>query len=265
MLVVHQRVQQVTSPSRPSAGTLAWERAGGPALTFAERLRLLSNAAVVVSGSVATGLWKRLFRGRSPPFVDLDKWSPPDSAIAKEAEELVRAASTPPMVNHSFRAYYFSAVIYELSGAREPLDREGLYVAALMHDVSLAKPRGPGERCFTVGSAREARKLMTAAGWDERRQDTVALAIVSNLNVRVPCERFGAEAHYFTVGGMVEVVAQRWKVHPDNLADILGRYPRTNYIPDVLDHVAREAKLDPGGRFACLGPLFPMVARRATF
>jgi hypothetical protein len=251
--------------ARPSVGTLEWERIGGPALSFGERLGVLASSAAVVSQSIFIRFWRRLAPGTPPAQVDLARWDPPDSGVAKEAERCLREASTPQMVNHSFRAYYFSAILYELSAAKQALDREGLYVAALMHDVCLAMPRPSTEHCFTVGCAREARRLMAAAGWNEERQNNVASAIVSNLNIRVPLGRFGAEAHYFPVGGMVEVLAQEWKVHPANIAEILGRYPRTGYLPDVLEHVAREAKLDPGGRFACLGPIFPWVVRRSAF
>jgi hypothetical protein len=225
----------------------------------------LANAAAAVSYTAVAKLWRRLFRAAPPQKLDLSRWRPPDSAIAREAERWVREVCTAPIVNHSFRAYYFAGAVYELSGAAEPLDREGLYVAALLHDVALARPRQATEQCFTVACAREARRLMTAAGWDPERQNRVALAIVSNLNVRVPLPRFGAEAHYFTRGGLVEVMALEWKLHPDNMAEILERYPRTGYREGILDHVSRERKLDPGGRFACLGPLFPMVVRRARF
>jgi len=248
-----------------AVGTLEWERAGGPGLTLPQRFALLGNAAVVVAATLVGRIAWRLRPSGRPPTVDLARWAPPDSSIARHAEQLLREVASPQVVNHSFRAYYFSAVAYELSGAKEPMDREGLYVAALMHDVSLAKPRPQGVHCFTVAAASEARRLMASAGWDEGRQDKVALAVVANLNVRVPLRVFGAEAHYFTVGGMVEVLAQEWKVSPGNLAEILGRYPRTGYLADILGHVAREAQLDPGGRFACLGPIFPGVVRRARF
>jgi hypothetical protein len=185
--------------------------------------------------------------------------------MARAAEQCVRESTTPQMLNHSFRAYWLSAVVCELAHAQDHVDREALYVAALLHDVALAKPREDGIQCFTVSCAHVARRLMTAAGWAEARQDKVASAIVSNLNIRVPAQTFGAEAHWFTAGGLVEVLAQSWRVHPDNLSEILRRYPRAGYTQDVLAHVAREAQLDPGGRFACLGPIFPAVVRRMRF
>jgi hypothetical protein len=206
--------------------------------------------------------------GRKPPKVDLARWAPPDSRAARDAERCAREALTPQMVNHCMRSYWFAAVLCELDGGSPTasrIDREALYVAAVMHDVGLAKPRPPSEHCFTVCCAREARRIATAAGWDEARQDRMAVAIVANPNGRVGRDEFSPEAYFFTEGGMVEVIAQEWRLHPDNLKEILARHPRDGYTTDALAHVRREMALDPGGRFACLDPIFPFLVRRSSF
>jgi hypothetical protein len=170
------------------------------------------------------------------------------------------------MVNHSLRTYYFSGIMYQLSGVKQPMDREALYVAALLHDVGLFQVSPPPtEHCFTVGGTREAGRIAKDAGWDEARQDRIAVAITTNLNAFVPLDEFGPEAHFMRVGGLVEVIAQEWKVHPENLAQILRQYPRKGFVEDALSHVEREVKQNPGGRFACLDPLFPMLVRRFHF
>jgi HD domain len=250
----------------PPVGSLAWERAGGPPLSLGQKLSTLGGAAGVVCSHVAGRIWSRLRPMRRPDKVDLARWSPPDTRAAREAEQYLRAVSSEPMVHHSLRTYYFSGIVYELSRVRHAIDREALYVAALMHDVGLFEtPRPPNEHCFTVGGAREARRIATEAGWDDARQDRMAVAITTNLNARVPIEELGVEAHFMRAGGLVEVLAQEWKVHPDNIAEILARHPRDGFAADALVHVAREAEHNPGGRFACLDPLFPMMVRRAVF
>jgi hypothetical protein len=250
----------------PPVGTLAWERAGGPPLSLGQKIGVLGGAASIVVADLAARLRWLLVPGRRPPKVDLARWSPPDTRAAHDAEKLLHEVSTRAMVDHSLRTYYFAGILYELSGSTQPLDREALYVAALMHDVGLFEdPRPPGEHCFTVAGAREARRIAAAAGWEAERQDCMAVAIMTNLNAYVSLERFGPEAHFMRVGGLVEVIAQEWKVHPENLAEILGRYPRAGFATDALQHVAKEAKQNPGGRFACLDPLFPMLVRRSKF
>ncbi len=255
----------------PPVGTVEWERAGGPPLSLGHRLSLLGGAAGVLLMDFGPRIWWLLSQWglltvRRPAKVDLTAWAPPDTRAAREAEEYLREVSSMPMVNHSLRTYYFSGIVYQLSGVKQSIDREALYVAALLHDVGLFQTSPPAtEHCFTVGGAREARRIAKDAGWDEPRQDAVAVAITTNLNAFVPLGKFGPEAHFMRAGGLVEVIAQEWKVHPENLAEILERYPRDGFAAEAIRLVRHEVKHNPRGRFACLDPLFPMLVERATF
>ena len=259
------------SHKRPPVGSVEWERAGGPPLSFGQKLSLLGGAGAVILGDLGPRLWWLLgqwgfFPARRPEKVDLTAWVPPDTRAAREAEQYLREVSSGPMVYHSLRTYYFSGILYELSGVKQSIDREALYVAALLHDVGLFQTSPPAtEHCFSVGGAREARRIAKDAGWDEARQDSMAVAITTNLNAFVPLDKFGPEAHFMSVGGLVEVIAQEWKVHPENLAEILRRYPRDGFTAEALRLVQREVKQNPGGRFACLNPLFPMMVRLTAF
>ena len=239
-------------------GSREWEQALGPRLTIPQRLAVLAGAGRVLIAHFA-GRW--LSRAQ-PRKVDLGSWTPPDSAVAREAEALVHEASTPQMANHALRTYWFAAVMYELAPQKPPIDREALYVAAVLHDVGFREPRPSGDGCFTIASAREARRI--AASWSEERRDTVALAITTNPSPSVPLA-LGAEAHFMSTGGRVEVLAQRWKIHHDNLAEILAKAPRDGFPEDGAAHLRREARLNRGSRFACLNPLFPMMVRRGHF
>jgi HD domain len=259
------------SHTPPPVGTVEWERAGGPPLSFGQKLSLLGGAGAVILTDLGPRLWWLLSRwgflsSRRPEKVDLAAWAPPDTRAAREAEQYLREVSSGPMVHHSLRTYYFSGILYELSGVKQSIDREALYVAALLHDVGLFQTSPPAtEHCFSVGGAREARRIAKDAGWDEALQDRMAVAITTNLNAFVPLDKFGPEAHFMSVGGLVEVIAQEWKLHPENLAEILRRYPRDGFADEALRLVQREVKQNPGGRFACLNPLFPMMVRRTAF
>jgi hypothetical protein len=259
------------STKRAPVGSVEWERAGGPPLSFGQKLSLLGSAGAVILRDLGPRLWWLLgqwgfFPARSPEKVDLTGWAPPDTRAALESEQYLREVSSEPMVNHSLRTYYFSGILYELSGVKQSIDREALYVAALLHDVGLFQTSLPEtEHCFSVGGARDARRIAKDAGWDEARQDSIAVAITTNLNPFVPLDKFGPEAHFMNAGGLVEVIAQEWKVHPENLAEILGRYPRDGFADEALRLVQREVKQNPGGRFACLNPLFPMMVRLMSF
>ena len=82
----------------------------------------------------------------------------PDSALAREATELVRDTSTPLLFNHSTRVYYFGA----LAGRRRELsfDPELLYVGAMFHDLGLLPRYSSKHDRFEVDAANEAREFL---------------------------------------------------------------------------------------------------------
>lgn len=252
---------------RPHVGSLEWEKLGGPPLSLYQRLSLLAGTAVVLAGDAGPRLrWsvrRRSARARAPRKIDLARWAPPQTPVARTVEDHLRAVASPQMVNHSFRTYYFTAIRYELSDTRDLLDREALYVAALLHDTGLFEPDRQG--CFTVAGATHARQITAAAGWPSARQDSVATAITTNLNPYVSLDRYGPVAHYMREGGLVDVLAQEWALHPDNLREVLGAYPRDGFADDTARLVRQEARRNPGCRFACFGPIFPTAVRWSKF
>jgi hypothetical protein len=245
---------------------LEWEKSGGPRLTLSQRVTLLAGTAVVLAGDTSQRLSASLRRRSArltPREIDLTAWAPPDTPAVRAAEEHLRAVASAQMVAHSFRTYYFTAIRYELTDNAAPLDREALCVAALLHDTGLfdADRRG----CFTVAGATKAREVTAAAGWPIERQDDVALAITTNLNPYVGLDRYGPVAHYMREGGLVDVLAQEWAVHPANLREILDVHPRSGFADDTVRLVRQEARRNPGCRFACFGPVFPTAVRWSTF
>jgi hypothetical protein len=252
--------------SRPRIGSSDWEIAGGPAPSIAQRIGLLAGMGCVLAGDASGRLSGAILRRwRGPEFVDLDGWAPPDTPATRAAEAFLHESSSPEFIAHSHRCYYFSAIAYEHSTSKPDLDREALYLAVLMHDVGLFAPQLDSEHCFTVTGARHARRIADEFGWDRRRVDKVAAAITANLNPFVPAGFFGAEAHYFRVGGLIDVLAQGWKVHPDNARTIIERHPRDGFGADTARVIREEIHRNPGCRFACYGPAFPALVRATRF
>lgn len=266
------RTKPACSGTRPPAGTLEWERAGGSPLSFGQRLRLLGGATAVLMADLGPRLWWILRRsgllpaGKLPQKIDLAAWMPPDTRVAREAENYLKEVSSVPMINHSLRTYYFAGIMYDLSGVKLAMDKEALYVAAMLHDVGLFQAAPPAnEHCFSVGSAREARRIARDAGWDEARQDNIAVAITTNLNPFVPLDEFGPEAHFMNAGGLVEVIAREWRIHPENTLELFTRFPRAGFAEETCRCVRHEAKQNPGSRFACLNVMFTTSVRLMNF
>src|SRR3954452_9654469 len=82
----------------------------------------------------------------------------PDSALAREATELIRDAEADLLFHHSLRVFVFGA----LQGARRGLahDAELLYIGAMFHDLGLVDGHRSTHERFEVDGANAARAFL---------------------------------------------------------------------------------------------------------
>ncbi len=179
--------------------------------------------------------------------------APPDSALAREADECVRELSAPALYGHCLRTWAFSALFAQRDGTRH--DPELLYVACVLHDLGLTEAhdgRDPTASCFAVEGARAAHAFMCARGEPQERARSVANAISLHLNVTVP-QRFGAEAALLSRGVMLDVVGRRLEQLPRaSIAQVIARWPRDGSGEALLAATKRQAQLRPHSRAALL-------------
>jgi hypothetical protein len=91
----------------------------------------------------------------------------PDTKLARDATELVRAAATDLVYHHSRRVYWFGSLQARNRGLS--FDPELLYIGAMFHDLGLNEQfRGSGRR-FEVDSADEARRFLQSHGVPRRQ------------------------------------------------------------------------------------------------
>src|SRR3954468_7434034 len=113
----------------------------------------------------------------SPPII-------PDSLLAKEATDLLRANSTELLFDHSMRVYLFAAE----QGRQQKLrfDPELLYVAAAFHDLGLIKKFSSEDQRFEVDRAHVARQFLNAHNIAEDQVQTVWQAIALHTTPGIP-------------------------------------------------------------------------------
>lgn len=228
-------------------GTLDWARATGGRLTTAERLRLLAAGLRFQIGRMAP--WRRPGLDREVlAGVELPQ-RPPDSAAAREAEELCRELSSEALLNHCLRVYLWGALV----GQRDGLawDEELLYVAAMLHDLGLTEPhrmRDPEVHCFAVEGAHAAAGFAAAAGWEEPRSHALEEAICLHINVEVPLDR-GAEAHLLFRGAGYDVIGRDFGVLTGPLREaVLERHPRLGMKAEFRAYMETESEQRPASR-----------------
>lgn len=99
----------------------------------------------------------------------------PDSPLARDAAQAVRAAEGDLLFQHSMRVYAWAALAAQRKGLT--VDPELLYVAALFHDYGLTSGFGDSHRRFEVDGATAARDLLRRHGASDADAQRVWLAI----------------------------------------------------------------------------------------
>src|SRR5271170_7325566 len=108
----------------------------------------------------------------------------PDSKLAREATELVRATESPLLFNHSTRVYYFAALAGKKRGLK--FDPELLYIAAIFHDMGLTPQYSSKTDRFEVDGANAARTFLRHHNIAQQDIDTVWTAIALHTTPGIP-------------------------------------------------------------------------------
>lgn len=233
-------------------GTWDWALETGGTLRRRDRACLIGQGISARLTRIPSQWRSRLFGEHASLVVP----EPPDSSLAREAEEHVRELSSPPLYGHCVRTWAFA----ELFAQRDRVshDSELLYLACMLHDLGLTPlhwGKDPHAKCFAVEGARAAHALVQAGGADEERSRRVAEAISLHLNVNVPA-RLGVEARLLSKGVSLDVVGRRLhQIAPSVLQGVDTRWPRAGFPGELAAATTSQAQLRPGSRSGLLQKL----------
>jgi HD domain len=156
----------------------------------------------------------------------------PDTKLAGEATDLVRAATTDLVYHHSRRVYFWAG----LQGRNRGLsyDPELLYIGAMFHDLGLNEQfRGSGRR-FEVDSADEARRFLQGHGVPEDNIRRVWTAIALHTTPGIP-EFMEPEVALVTAGVEYDVLGIGYHdVSDADRAEIVALHPRPDFKHKIL-------------------------------
>lgn len=127
----------------------------------------------------------------------------PDSALAREATELIRSAEDDVLFHHSRRVFLFGA----LHGRRLGLqpDPELLYVGAMFHDLGLTARYGTSTQRFEIDGADAARDFLLEHGVGQADAEKVWIGIALHTTPEVPA-RLDPEIALLAAGVKTDVV-----------------------------------------------------------
>ncbi|GAB3480655.1 HD domain-containing protein [Nocardiopsis coralliicola] len=171
----------------------------------------------------------------------------PDTALAREATELVRESTDDVIFHHSRRVFFFGL----LQGRNRDLsvDPELLYVGALFHDLGLGSAFHGSGRRFEVDSADEARRFLAARGVPEDSVRRVWTAIALHTTPGIPAF-MEPEVALVTAGVEYDVLGSGF--HDIDQADrdaVTARHPRPDFKRQILEEFTRGVRPKPETTF----------------
>jgi hypothetical protein len=171
----------------------------------------------------------------------------PDSRLAREAAELVRAYESEMLFNHSVRVYAFGA----LKGIRHKLrfDSELLYIAALFHDLGLVDHYHTATKRFEVDGADAAREFLRSHGIDRPKADLVWEAIALHTTPGIP-QYMRPEIALTNAGVLVDVVGIGYDEYTAEQRDqVIAAFPRGDFKNEFLEVQTCSAMKKPHTTF----------------
>ena len=229
---------------RPVFGSLEWEKKNNGVLTRTERLHLLRNMAFLAAREV-TDVVRTKLGLLKPVNVELSDLTPPDTRMAKDAEELARDTHTQDLLSHAYRSYYFGAMIAAYRKLK--YDSELYFTAAILHDIGLTESRiAPLKQCcFAVSGGPQARDFLLNKDHPAVKAQIVGDAISAHLNFHLPVHKYGAVASLVAKGAVCDLFGfEKRRLSEKFKSDLLRTYP----AGDLQAALLSKEELAPGSR-----------------
>ncbi|MFC9649678.1 HD domain-containing protein [Streptomyces sp. NPDC056937] len=156
----------------------------------------------------------------------------PDSALAKEATELVRDTTTPLLYDHSRRVFLFGS----LQGRRRGLtyDPELLYIGAMFHDLGLTESYRASRQRFELDGADAARDFLLRHGLSQENARIVWTAIALHTTPEIP-SHMEPEVALVTKGVEFDVLGMGLDAVPDRVREeVVAAHPRPDFKRRIL-------------------------------
>lgn len=171
----------------------------------------------------------------------------PDSKMAQDATELVRAVAAPLIFDHSRRVFLFGS----LRGKEQGLDYdpELLYVGAMFHDLGLTEKYRRTDQRFEIDAADEARRFLAQYGIDGEAADKVWSAIALHTTPEIPLH-MASEIALVTRGVELDVLGIGYDAITDEQREaVVEAHPRPDFKNRILEAFTQGIKDRPDTTF----------------
>jgi hypothetical protein len=167
----------------------------------------------------------------------------PNSALARDATEFVREASTPLLFHHSRRVFLWASLQAERLSLR--YDAELLYVGAMFHDVGLLEGHRSEHERFEIDGANAARAFLERHGLPEEQVMTVWESIALHTTRQVPNYK-QSEVRLVALGVQYDVNGSDFDTLTAEQRDaVLAAHPRTKFKTGIIEALAAGVRDKP--------------------
>jgi hypothetical protein len=171
----------------------------------------------------------------------------PDSALARQARELIADVAPPYLVNHSVRAYAWAVELAMHDELR--FDPEILYVSAALHDIGLVAAYDLGG-CFEVDGAIAAEQFALERGAPADRAKAIYQVIDLHMAATLPPGATNEDILLEASTG-TDVTGYRFAdMRPASVPVVLAAYPRLTFKRDFAAAFVDQAARKPHCRVA---------------
>lgn len=156
----------------------------------------------------------------------------PDSALAREATELVRETASPLLFDHSRRVFLWGSLRGREQGLQ--FDPELLYVGAMFHDLGLTDRFRRTDQRFEIDGADEARRFLRSHGITDEQADRVWTSIALHTTPEIPLH-MSAEIALLTRGVELDVLGIGYHaISDEQRAAVVTAHPRPDFKNRIL-------------------------------
>jgi hypothetical protein len=156
----------------------------------------------------------------------------PDTALVREATELIRSAEDDVLFHHSRRVFLFGALHGHRLGLQP--DPELLYVGAMFHDLGLTARYATSTQRFEMDGADAARDFLLEHGVNKSDADKVWLGIALHTTPEVT-GRLDPETALLAAGVKTDVVGiGRDELTAEAIDAVTAAHPRPDFKNRIL-------------------------------
>lgn len=167
----------------------------------------------------------------------------PDTLAARGARELARQYQSPALTAHAVRSWLWAEALAVVDGV-DGIDRELLYVSALLHDIGIVQEFDNHTLSYEHAGGHVAVALTAGAGWPAPRRARAAEVIVRHNWPRVD-RAMDAEGYLLETATALDISGSRPDALPERfLREVLAAHPRgalaAEFTACVTDQAARK-------------------------